>query len=126
MDVAVTIHDNYRIELKVNYPLLRRAEKASYELGLYLFAPISLGINPATYSKEQLYSDLQTYIRVKTPSIPLNQLANGAETPLGRLCAIIESMVRQPVRWFILSIRFERFIMSYLRLCRGLGDSVPA
>lgn len=96
MDATVTIHDDYQIELKLNYPLPQGPGKAFYEVGLYLFAPLSLGINPATYAKQQFYTDLQTYIRVKTPSIPLNRLADGEMTPLGKLRAVIEAMVRQP------------------------------
>lgn len=96
MDAAVTIHDDYQIELKLNYPLPRESTKTFYEVGLFVFAPLSLGINPATYSKQQFYTDLQTYIRIKTPSIPLNRLADGETSPIGRLRAVIEAMVRQP------------------------------
>lgn len=96
MDAAVTIHDDYQIELKLNYPLPRGSTKTFYEVGLFVFAPLSLGINPATYSKQQFYTDLQTYIRIKTPSIPLNRLADGETSPIGRLRAVIEAMVRQP------------------------------
>lgn len=96
MNATVSIHDDYRIELKLNYPLPRGRGKTSYELGLYFFAPTSLGISPATYPKQRFYADMQAYIRVKTPSIPLNQLADGKESPLGRLRTMIEAMARKP------------------------------
>ncbi|HRR42029.1 MAG TPA: hypothetical protein P5244_12405 [Syntrophales bacterium] len=98
VDATVTIHDNYQIELKLNYPLRQGTGKTFYEVGLYLFAPTSLGINPGTYTKQQFYTDLQTYIRVKTPSIPLSRIDNGETSPLGRLRAVIEGMARRPSR----------------------------
>jgi hypothetical protein len=96
MDAAVTIHDDYQIELKLNYPLPKGRTKTFYEVGLFVFAPLSLGINPATYSKKQFYIDLQTYIRVKTPSIPLSRLTDGEMSPLGMLRAMVEAMAQQP------------------------------
>ncbi|MHB9098394.1 MAG: hypothetical protein ACYC5X_11315 [Syntrophales bacterium] len=96
MEAIVTIHDDYQVELKLNYPLPRRSTKAFYEVGLYVFAPLSLGINPGTYVKHQFYTDLQTYIRVKTPSIPLSHITEGRMSPLGKLRAVIEAMAHQP------------------------------
>ena len=96
MDAAVTVHDEYQIELKLKYPLPRGFSKTFYEVGFYVFAPMSLGINPASYSEQQFYTDLQTYIRIKTPSIPLNLVAETGTAPLGRLRAVIEAMARQP------------------------------
>jgi hypothetical protein len=96
MDAAVTVHDEYQIELKLKYPLPKRSAKTFYEVGFYVFAPVSLGINPASYSDRQFYTDMQTYIRIKTPSIPLNLIAEAGTSPLGRLRAVIEAMIRRP------------------------------
>ncbi|HKI84146.1 MAG TPA: hypothetical protein VKA63_07410, partial [Candidatus Krumholzibacteria bacterium] len=67
LEASIGIHDRYQVELKMGYTLPEEVRSTSYELDLYLYAPRSLGINPETYSKQQFYSDLQTYIRLKTP-----------------------------------------------------------
>ena len=86
MDALVNIHDEYQIELKMNYPLHQKHMKNFYDVHLYLFAPLSLGINPATYSKQQFYADLKTYIRVKTPTVPLSDiLENNGNAPFEKL-----------------------------------------
>ena len=41
MNAAVAIHDDYQIELKLNHPLPRRSTKTFYEVGLYVFAPLT-------------------------------------------------------------------------------------
>ncbi|NCC50631.1 MAG: hypothetical protein EOM20_05380 [Spartobacteria bacterium] len=74
MNVQVSIHDKYQVELKVGYPLHSEASRNTYELDLYMFAPRSLGVHPEMYTKQQFYSDMQTYIRLRTPPVPLNQL----------------------------------------------------
>ena len=70
IDAAVSIHDKYQIEFKLTYPLPKGRARTSYEVQFYVFSPISLGINPSSYSEREFYADLQKYIRIKTPSFP--------------------------------------------------------
>lgn len=95
MEATVRAHDRYQVELKLAYPLSPGRTKTFYELDLYIFSPRSLGVNPETYTKQQFYTDLQAYIRIKTPSISLIQFDNGESSPLGRLRAILELTARQ-------------------------------
>jgi len=94
MESTVKAHDQYQVELKLVYPFPPGSSPTHYELDLYIFAPRSLGVSPETYTKQQFYTDLQAYIRVKTPSISLIQFENGSSSPLGRLRDVLELTAR--------------------------------
>jgi hypothetical protein len=98
MEARISIHDQHQMELKVNYPLPGDRRRTLYELDLYFFAPHSLGVHPQTYSKQQFYTDLQSYIRIKTPSVPLNRFKGGAQSPLARLRDALEQKAQQPLK----------------------------
>ncbi len=99
LEASIGIHDRYQIELKLGYTLPEEVRSTSYELDLYLYAPRSLGINPSTYSKQQFYTDLQTYIRLKTPLVPLLLIDRGPRSPMGLLRSTIEAVENAlPVR----------------------------
>lgn len=89
---AVKIHDRYQFELKLNYPLVHDQERTSYLVSLYLFVPESLGIRKATYKKDDFYRDMQSYIRLKTPSIPLAGLVDGPDSPYSNLAASLHRL----------------------------------
>ena len=69
----IAAHDRYQIELKLGYPLTPGKE-TRYRIDTYLFLPASLGINNSTYTRTEFYRDIQTYIRMKTPSLLLEQI----------------------------------------------------
>jgi hypothetical protein len=104
MEARISIHDLHQMELKLNYPLLDNHRRNSYEVDLYFFAPRSLGVHPQTYSKQQFYTDLQSYIRIRTPSVPLNRFKAGAQSPLAQLRSDLEQIAQQsskiPLRAF--------------------------
>jgi hypothetical protein len=87
VEARISIHDLHQMELKINYPLLDNHRRDSYEVDLYFFAPRSLGVHPQTYSKQQFYTDLQSYIRIRTPSVPLNRFKDN-ETLVFRRSAL--------------------------------------
>ena len=91
MEATVSIHDRYQIEFKLGYSLPFETPKTSYDLDLYVFTPRSLGINPETYTKQQFYIDMQSYLRIKTPSVSLSQFENGKDSPIVRLRSVIET-----------------------------------
>ena len=95
MDATVSVHDKYQVELKVGYPLPADRGRTRYELDLYLFAPRSLGITPESYSKRRFYGDLKTYIRLKTPAVPLARFDDGESSPLQALRTVLE-LAAQP------------------------------
>ncbi len=64
----VTIHDAYQFEIKLEYNLEELLKSNNYKIEVFIFIPKSLQINKNTYPPQQFYSDLQNYIRFKTPS----------------------------------------------------------
>ncbi len=89
---SVTIHDKYQFEIKVWYKLEDGPKRPWYKLETYFFLPQSLGVNRNTYSKHEFYNDMQSYIRFKTPSLPLRNIVNGPENPWDRLKNSIEQL----------------------------------
>lgn len=69
LDIAsrVIIHDIHQVEIKLEYNLEELLKTNNYKIETFFFIPTSLQINEDTYPREDFYSDLQTYIRFKTP-----------------------------------------------------------
>ncbi len=55
-----------------------RRRRVRYEVETFMFVPRVLGLSPATYSDHAFYADTTAFLRLKTPSIPLDDLAQGA------------------------------------------------
>jgi len=85
LDETIRIRDLHQFEIKLHYPLNERDVAATYDLECYIFAPSSLEMHRATYSKARFYDDLSTNIRFKTPSISLLRIIGGPDTPLGKV-----------------------------------------
>jgi hypothetical protein len=99
MENRVSIHDQHQLELKLNYPLAGGRRRTMNEVVLYFFAPRSLGVHPQTYSRQQFYTDLQSYIRLRTPSVPLDRFSDDTRSPLAQLRSALEQKAREPLRY---------------------------
>ncbi|MDX1523240.1 MAG: hypothetical protein R3264_16565 [Anaerolineae bacterium] len=84
---AVKIHDNYQIEIKLDYEL-SESKKTRYRISTYLFLPQSLGIDKYSYSKTDFYRDIQSYIRLKTPPLILRDFVDNSNSPICKIEAI--------------------------------------
>ena len=78
------LHDKYQLEMKFTYPANPDSEENEYSVDTFFFLPSNLGINRETYRKEEFFSDLHEYIRLKTPSVPITGMV-GAGSPLEKL-----------------------------------------
>jgi hypothetical protein len=87
---AVKHHDQYQIEIKLDYEL-HADQKTYYQIATYFFVPQSLGITPQTYPKQAFYQDVQSHIRLKTPSLNLREFAEGDRSPLHNIEAIVKN-----------------------------------
>ena len=87
---SVKHHDQYQIEIKLDYEL-HADQKTRYQISTYFFVPQSLGITPETYPKGTFYQDVQSHIRLKTPSLNLREFTESNRSPL----QIIERLVRE-------------------------------
>lgn len=75
IDDNIKIHDRFQFEIKLGYGLDSNKKRNEYSIDSYFFLPNNLGVNEDTYSKNDFYSDLQIYLRFKTPQYYLGQIA---------------------------------------------------
>ncbi len=96
IDSRIDIHDSNQFEAKLDYTIQPHKRNNRYRIEAYFFIPKSLGINSYTYSREQFYSDIQAYIRFKTPSVSLAALtdASNAQSPLYRIEEALSAALR--------------------------------
>lgn len=87
---SVKHHDQYQIEIKLDYEL-HADQKTRYQIATYFFVPQSLGITPQTYPRQTFYQDVQSHIRLKTPSLNLREFTESGRSPL----RIIEKLVAE-------------------------------
>lgn len=97
IDGRVAIHDSDHVEVKLDCRLGAGA-KSRYRVETYFFVPASLGLNENSYTRQHFYNDVQTYIRFKTPSIPLATLADPStpKSPLAEIRRLLERSQRAP------------------------------
>lgn len=87
----VRAHDKYQVEFKLDYPLLPQ-RRTRYQITTYIFVPSSLAIRSDTYSKTEFYRDVQNYVRLQTPLVPLHELRCATDSPLLRLQQLVDSL----------------------------------
>ena len=85
----IAVHDRYQLELKLGYPLAP-GRQTRYLIDTYLFLPASLGINSSSYTSKDFYRDIQTYIRMKTPSFLMEQILAAPDSPLRRCETLLD------------------------------------
>jgi hypothetical protein len=99
-NATLRVHDRTHLEFLLDYDLRPDAKTESFEWEAYFFAPESLRLSSRTYDKQDLYSDLQSYVRFAVP-----------ETPFTSLCAAPLDAVRGAI-----ASRDEARILRELRL----------
>lgn len=96
IEQSVRIHDRHQVELKLAYTLGDFEKVKAYDISLFFFIPVSLGVTPATYSKREFFNDLTANIRVKTPTFLLRDVATGSDCPLKKVELALTLLARQP------------------------------
>ena len=123
LEQNVTIHDKHQIEIKLAYELDSYEKARAYDISLYLFFPVSLGITPTTYEKRDFFNDYMGYIRIKTPSLLLNNIVTGANNPLGKLENAMKMLSQKPDSEK--TIEFERHLKMFCCILKSaLRDHV--
>ena len=103
------LHDKYQLEMKFTYPASRDDKVNEYSVDTFFFLPTNLGINSETYRKEEFFSDLHEYIRLKTPSVPITGMM-GAGSPLEKLEQTFPAMIaKEPDAINLYSSRLKLF-----------------
>ncbi len=78
---ALRVHDRTHLEFAIDYRLREHQRVEKFEWEAYFFAPESLRLDSRTYSKEDVYEDLQTYVRFAVPECTYHELV---DVPLER------------------------------------------
>lgn len=91
----IKIHDRYQFEIKYTYPLNKELPETDYMVETFIFIPNNLGVNADTYTKQNFYSDLQKYIRFKTPVFLLSSIIK-EKGPLDRLKTEMTALAEDP------------------------------
>jgi len=93
-------HDRLNLEIKLEHPAPDATEERVESLvDLWFFLPPAIGITTETYGSADFYGDLRAYTRLKTPAIPLSELArvDGPRSPLATLATIREELPTGPM-----------------------------
>ena len=108
------LHDKYQLEMKFTYPAATDAAVNEYSVDTFFFLPTNLGINSETYRKEEFFSDLHEYIRLKTPSVAITGMT-GAGSPLAKLEETFSAMNSGDVDTVILYSSRLKLFCSIMR-----------
>ncbi|PKL38473.1 MAG: hypothetical protein CVV44_11350 [Spirochaetae bacterium HGW-Spirochaetae-1] len=79
IEEKISLHGHFQFEIKQYYKFIMSRGDNSFFIRTYFFIPNNLNINEDTYSRNDFYSDLRTYIRLRTPTVYLNSLASHSD-----------------------------------------------
>lgn len=98
-------HDRHQLELKLGYSLDPSKRENNYKVDLFFFIPRSLGINPRTYNKDYFYSDIQSYLRFRTPRFSFAEILdeNNQKSPLTRIKKLLD--LKAEIKLFACTLR---------------------
>jgi len=113
----VHVHDKFQFELKLEYQFDSGNKSKEYDIDTYLFFPNSLGISPGTFKKQDFYHDVQSYIRLKTPTVLLRDIVPGKDSPLRRVQTEIEQFLSQNDR--VQKADFEYQVKMFCCICKS-------
>ena len=78
------IHDRTHLEFALDYHIDPRARANAWEWEAFFFIPESLRLDSKTYDKQDIYADLQSYVRFAVPEVTFGALPGA---PLERVRA---------------------------------------
>ncbi len=88
VSLEIRQHDRLNLELKIEYPTPDITQaKVETLVDVWFFLPPAIGASAETYDSEDFYGDLRAHTRLKTPYVPLDDLArrDGPLSPLSTL-----------------------------------------
>jgi hypothetical protein len=107
IEETIHIHDKYQFEIKLGYMLASNKRVTFYDVETYIFLPNSLGISHYTYKRDDFYNDIQAYIRLKTPTVLLKDIASGTQNPLEQVKKSFKQLISQPNRTTISQYEYQ-------------------
>lgn len=94
IESRIGVHDSNHFEVKLEYAIGSQG-RSRYNVDYYFFVPASLGVNKHTYRDQQFFSDVQAYIRFKTPVKTMMSLA-GNPSPLQDIRNLVSRLRAKP------------------------------
>ncbi|MDL2322441.1 hypothetical protein LJC52_00460 [Bacteroidales bacterium OttesenSCG-928-A17] len=107
IDITAKIHDKFSIEFKVGFLVRRRLKKNNFAINTWMFIPNSLDINSLTFTKNDFYRDVKSYIRLITPVYLLREIAEGDESPIEKLKKTFHKIASEPTRTAIREYEYQ-------------------
>lgn len=83
----VEIHDDFHVEIKLDYGLPLKGKTVDYQVQIWFFFPGSLDVNGFTLPRRVFYQDIHAYLRFKTPELSYDELSSRTAevSPLAKL-----------------------------------------
>lgn len=111
------IHDRNTLEFKIGYQVPEGTAFNDFEMCTWIYIPEALDVNRHTYSRENFYRDMLSYMRLITPVYPLEMLAHSAELPYQLLEKACKTIVAQPTKQN--QVDYEKEIKSYASIFKS-------
>ncbi len=116
IDENVKIHDQFSLELKVGFVARKKQKINDFAFNIWIFIPNSLDINRFTYTKDDFYRDLTSYIRLITPSYLLRNIADLSTAPFSSLEKSFNTLSVAPTRTNKANYEYQlKMFMSILK-----------
>jgi hypothetical protein len=123
----IKVHDRHQFELKLEYHPSAGDEGEHHELDVFMFVPRALNVESSNVQREDLWADLQNYIRLKTPMYGWGDLQKDLGSPLVLLEAEIGRGATDEKRFVALCRLFGACFRATLReTARRMKDPIPA
>ena len=89
----IKLRDKRHFEVKLDYNLDPSIKVNKYKVEAYFFIPRTLCINRETYSEEDFFRNIQSWIRFKTPKISVENLLNkkNSKSPYARVYKLLNT-----------------------------------
>ncbi len=123
-------HDQLSFEIKLEFPFVpkkkKRKRKDNYYVNIYLFLPYALDVNKHSFTKEDFYNSLKTYIRFTTPTYSLQNILKSKNSPLEKLKKVINDYITSPDddKKDDFEIQVKRFCSIFGTAMRRAGNKI--
>ena len=77
IDITTKLHDKLSVEFKLGFSADGSATGEDSLIGMWIFVPDSLDINPSTFTKADFYRHLKSNVRLITPRYSLEEITEG-------------------------------------------------
>ncbi|MDR1755839.1 MAG: hypothetical protein LBR65_02630 [Culturomica sp.] len=98
IDIQVRIHDRFSVEFKMGFLVPKKQKKNDFVVNTWIFIPSGLDIHASTYSKNQFYRDITSYIRLITPIYNLREIADEESLPFMFLQGSFNELIAEPTK----------------------------